>query len=100
MLLPERPRYPKLRFLKEFIQHLGLIVAFDLAIRLFLVSIGFVHSHIPVDNLPKDLESYLSISVPRAFVTIMDSVAILLSAILGVVTLIRMGREYWRDIRS
>jgi hypothetical protein len=92
-------RYPKLRFLKEFLQHLGLIAIVDVSIRIFLYCVGFVHSHIPVEDLPKDLDSYMSVSVPRTFVTVMDAVAILLSIILGIVTVVKMIQEYWRDMK-
>lgn len=98
--LPDRLGYPKLRFVKEFFQHLGLIFIVELGMRIFFFSINIIHALIPVEKLPEDLESYLSISVPRAIVTIMDSVAILLAAILALVMIIRVGREYWKDIKS
>ena len=94
----QRTRYPKLRFLKEFFQHLALIALVDLSVRVFLLAVSFVHAHIPVEGLPKELEPYVSVSVPRAVVTVMDCVAVLLSVILGIVTVVRMFREYWRDL--
>lgn len=93
-------RNPKIKFLKEFACHLLLIASVDVMVRLLCLGIAAMHLVLPVAELPDDVKSYLPISVTRSFVTIMDSVAIVVSAALGIVTTAKVLQEFWKDIQG
>jgi len=95
----EKTRFPKLHFVLEFLQHCGLIWAVDLIVRLFAKWIAFIEPFLPLSDPPQDLTPYIPVSVTRVLVTVMDAVAILLSIILGIVTIIKIAKLYWRSLK-
>jgi len=96
--LANKQHFPKIHYLIEVVESVFLIAAVDISVRCFTWWLEVVETRFPRQSLPIELQSYIQLSVTRVLVTVMDSVAILLSAILGIVTIIRIGREFLRSL--
>jgi hypothetical protein len=89
-------RHPKIHFVLDFVQSLVLIGIVLLAVRAFQSLVGWAGTWIPGHEVPADLESYLPVVLTRWVVTVLDAVSMILIAIIGIGTVVKVCKEHFK----
>lgn len=94
-----RARYPRLNYVIDYFWDLLSILSIVAGTRAFYYFTSWLHKTFPTAS-PEQLKSYWDLDLIRWIVTVFDAVAIVLIALIGIVTIIKVGRDLFVGLRS